>query len=63
MFSVRAWSTSLQCFSVGGGIIVVVQLFSPTFNLGRLKEDEIVDPWKFNLKMGLQIGVVGNSKD
>ena len=28
-----------------------VQLFPPIFNLGRSTENEIVEPWKFNLKM------------
>ena len=30
-----------------------VQLFPPIFNLGRSKENLILEPWKFNLKMGV----------
>ena len=35
---------------------MAVQLFSPTFNLVRSKESEIVESRKFNLKMGFGVG-------
>ena len=38
---------------------MAVQLFPPTFNFGRLKENEIVESWKFNLKIALVVGAGG----
>lgn len=52
MFYLRAWSNTQPCLIVeGGGIICEMEIFSPTFKMGRSKQNDIVELWKFSLKM------------
>ena len=37
----------------GSSSLLLVQSFPSFFKIGRSKENEIVEPWKFNLKIGV----------
>ena len=59
VFHFRAWSTTLTCLIVGGGIICGWdymcgggELFPLVCKMGKSKQNDIVETWKFRLKMG-----------
>ena len=52
MYYLRAWSTTLPCLIVGGGIIYEWGgIFPSIFKMGRSKYNDVVKIWKLNVKI------------
>ena len=51
VFYLCAWSSSLPCLILGV-LYVKMEVFPPIFKMEKSKRNDIVELWKFSIKMG-----------